>query len=120
MAHKELSLEMRACIDDCLSCYSTCEETIAHCTALGGMHAEAAHLALLIDCSRLCEISVGFMARHSERHETLCRICADACDACAKSCAEIDRNDATMRKCIEVCEKCADSCRQMAGSSAHA
>lgn len=109
-----ISTEMRECIDNCLSCYSICEETKAHCIKLGGRHVEPEHLATLADCARLCEISANFMLRQSELYGEICRICADACDRCAKSCEQVDRNDELMQRCADECRKCAESCRQMA------
>src|SRR5437867_3964677 len=113
-AAQDLSQELRACIDDCLACYSICEETKAHCITIGGQHAEPQHLNTLADCIKLCEVSANSMLRTSEFHGQICRLCAEACERCARSCEQVDRNDDTMRQCVQQCRKCAESCRRMA------
>jgi hypothetical protein len=108
-----LSNDMRTCIDNCLTCYAACEETVGHCMQMGGAHAEHQHIALLEDCGTLCETSAKLMLRMSPLHPELCRMCADACDRCKESCERISRDDEVMRRCVEACESCAESCRRM-------
>jgi hypothetical protein len=108
------SAAMRECIDNCLACYAICMETNVHCIRLGGRHVEAAHLAALADCIRLCNVSASFMLSQSALHGKVCGVCAEACARCAKSCEEVDRNDALMQRCAAQCRKCAESCRKMA------
>ena len=117
MAHTTeltLSPRMRTASDICLHCYATCEETKAYCIKMGGRHAEPEHLMTLADCARLCETSANFMVRGSDLHREVCRLCADACERCARSCEEVDPNDEVMRACAAECRRCAESCRQMA------
>ena len=114
----QLSEEMRACIRLCLDCYASCTECTAHCVAMGGVHAEPAHLTAMADCARLCEESANFMLRSSDLHGSVCELCADACERCAVSCERIGGKDAMMRKCAETCRRCAASCRAMAGMAA--
>ena len=119
MAHateQMISREMRVCIENCLECYAICEETKAHCLAMGGKHAELAHIRTLADCARLCETSANMMLRGSEFHGRVCEICAEACDRCAASCEQIGGNDEIMLQCVQVCRRCAASCKEMAGS----
>ena len=109
-----LSQEMRACAEECFRCHAACEETQAHCIMMGGRHTEPQHLNTLADCAKICETSASFLLRMSDLHPQVCRVCAEACDRCARSCEETDRNDETMRHCIEACRRCEKSCRGMA------
>jgi hypothetical protein len=113
-AEHGISQQMQACIDECLRCYAACESTATHCLMLGGKHAEAKHIGSLRDCADICKTAAGFMLRGSGLHGQVCRVCADACEACAKSCQRIDATDPTMRECAETCRTCAKSCASMA------
>lgn len=117
MAHQmtsRMTSEMRRCIDECLSCYGTCEFTSSHCLELGGKHAEAVHIRLLADCARICLAAADFMTRGSDSHARLCETCADICRQCAESCERVDSADETMKQCVAECRRCADACEQMA------
>jgi hypothetical protein len=106
--------EMRRCIDECLSCFRTCLETVTHGLEKGGRHAEASHIRLLLDCAEICQTSAGFMLRTSDLHTRTCAVCAEICERCAREC-EAFGDDPVMRACAEACRRCAESCRQMAG-----
>lgn len=108
-----LSEEMRACAQLCGDCRAICIETSAHCLEMGGRHAQAAHLNLLLNCAEICETSSSFLLRSSLLHTATCRACAEVCGECARSCRGIG-SDATMLRCAEICERCAESCFQMA------
>lgn len=117
MAHQmasHLDTGMQECVDECISCYTTCEATIAHCLKMGGKHAEAAHIRLLADCGRICLTAADFMVRESDVHRPICGICAEVCRRCADDCERIDSSDKMMRECAEKCRSCAESCESMA------
>ncbi len=99
------------CIDDCVKCYSVCEESIAMCLSMGGEHVEAKHMTMLDDCAKACAISADFMLRNSDLDTHMCSVCAQACDNCAESCAKFD--DDFMKKCADTCRQTAESCRNM-------
>lgn len=105
---------MQQCIKDCRECERICRDTIAHCTKMGGKHAEAAHITFLKDCAESCKLSADFMERDSELSAHACGLCAEACDKCADSCESVDPNDAQMKSCAEICLRCEESCRKMA------
>lgn len=107
---KDLSDEMQACIENCMSCHQICVVTLSHCIEKGGRHAEAAHLKSLIDCAQICTTSADFMSRNSYIHPLVCGACAEACLTCAQSCELFAEDNA----CAEMCRRCADSCKQMA------
>ena len=109
----QISDEMRACIQDCTDCHNVCLETIDHCLQLGGPHAEASHIRLLLDCAQICAASADFMLRGSDLHGRTCGVCADVCERCAESCERFGDDD-QMRRCAALCRRCADSCRRMA------
>lgn len=111
------SKKMRECADTCQECRVVCLETVSYCLEKGGKHAAAAHIRLLLDCAEICSASAGFLVRGSELHGRTCGVCADVCEACARSC-EAMGDDAQMKRCAEVCRRCAQSCRSMATAAA--
>lgn len=113
-----LSQEMRQCIQECLSCYAICLETVQHCLMLGGKHAEQEHIALLFTCARICETSANAMLLGTHQHVETCRACAAICRACAEQCRRLGPDDQTMQQCVEICERCAASCERMARATA--
>ncbi len=108
-----LDAGVQECIDRCQSCQEVCLETVNHCLQLGGKHAEADHIRMLIACAEICETSGRFMMLGSRHHPRVCEICAEICEACAKDCDRF-RDDETMQRCAEACRRCAESCREMA------
>jgi hypothetical protein len=94
-----MSDDMRACIDQCLACYSTCLGTaMTHCLDAGGKHTETAHFRL------------HFMLLTTPHHKHTCRECAEICEECAQDCERLGDMD----ECVKVCRSCAESCRRMA------
>ncbi len=117
MAHKPILQEMRECITNCQQCAAVCLETMSHCLALGGKHAQAMHIGLLADCADICQTSAGFMLRGSELHPRTCAVCAEVCHTCAESCDRLAGGDELMQRCAEACRSCARSCERMAGTA---
>jgi hypothetical protein len=103
---------MRRCIQECLSCFSTCEQTLAHCLRKGGRHAAVDHVKLLLDCAETCRTSAAMMSRESAFHQRQCLMCADVCKACEESCEEFG-DDAQMKACADACRSCSNACRAM-------
>lgn len=106
------SENMEQCIQNCLDCHHICLETVTHCVQMGGKHAEAEHIRLLLDCSEICQTSANFMIRGSEFHSRTCGVCAEVCQRCAEDCDRFEEE--FMKQCAEMCRRCAESCRQMA------
>lgn len=111
----EMDTIIRQCVKDCNDCSASCMETMRHCLGMGGKHAEASHIVMMIDCAEICRTSADFMLRGSEYMHKTCESCAEMCDKCAQSCERIDPNDEKMKSCADICRTCAGSCRQMAG-----
>lgn len=114
MPHSPMSQELMACIQDCLDCYRTCQQTaMTHCLEAGGRHTEPAHFRLMLDCAEMCRTAAALMINQSPFHERSCGLCAEICRACADSCREIGDMD----ECVEACERCAASCERMAAGA---
>lgn len=107
--------EMRKCIDDCVECYRICAETTSHCLQLGGKHADAVHIRLLLGCADVCNTSATSMLLGSESSAQICAVCAEVCENCAQSCAQLAGDDDLVKRCADVCRRCVSSCRDMSG-----
>jgi hypothetical protein len=106
------SAQLQECIVECDSCHDVCLEAIGYCLTAGGRCAEPSRVTVLMDCAEICQTAADFMLRGSSQHASICRVCADICDACAASCASLA--DAEMKACAEACRRCAAACRAMA------
>ena len=106
-----MNSDMRACIEQCLRCYSTClEMAMTHCLETGGKHVEPEHFRLMLACAEICRTSAHFMLLNSPHHKHTCRECAEICTECAADCERLG----DMQDCVEASRRCADSCRSMA------
>ncbi len=107
----QLSDDLQRCIAICNECHDTClSEATRHCLEAGGRHVEPAHMRLMIACAEMCRTSAHFMLTGTDLHRRTCAVCAEVCEACADSCAEVGEMD----RCVEVCRRCAEHCRKMA------
>lgn len=109
----QLNDEMRQCLKNCSDCHTVCQETISYCLGLGGPHAEAGHIGLLLDCAQICAASADFLARNSSFHGQTCGVCASICEQCADNCGRFG-DDKVMQQCAQSCRHCAESCKRMA------
>jgi hypothetical protein len=107
-----MSEEVRQCIQDCLDCFRTCNQTLIRCLGMDGRHAEMEHLNLIMDCARICNTNADFMLRNSTYYPQTCGLTADICSECADICDRFE--DDFMKECASVCRRCAESCREMA------
>ena len=112
-AQQMTSQDMEQCIQECLNCHRVCLSTVAYCLQMGGQHAGATHITLLLDCAEICQTSANFMLRGSQFHMRTCGVCAEVCDRCAEDCAQFG-DDRMMQECAQACRRCAESCRRMA------
>ena len=104
--HQGMSSDMQRCIQECLNCHSVCLEIAAHWLQMGGKHAEAAPIRLLLDCAEICQTSANFMLRGSDLHGRVCAVCAEVCERCAQDCARFTDAE-QMRRCAEACRRIA-------------
>ena len=108
----QMNEEMQQCIKTCWDCHTVCLATVSHCLQMGGRHAEAAQIRLMLDCAEICQTSANFMLRGSNLHSYTCGLCAAICLRCAEDCEQMS-DDAQMKACAEVCRRCAESCEKM-------
>ena len=116
--HSTRSAEVDRCIEACQSCHEICVESVHHCLHLGGKHAEADHIGLMLDCAAICLTDAEFMMRSSPLHHEVCAACAAVCEACARSCEAL-ADERQMRLCADQCRRCAELCREMAKAHSH-
>jgi hypothetical protein len=108
-----LSADMRACVDLCTTCSSTCfNEAMNHCLEAGEDHLEPKHFRLMMACAEICRSSATVMLTGVPQHVFVCNACAEMCRACADSCEKVG----DMQDCVAICRKCAESCEQMSRS----
>lgn len=108
--------EMKQCIQLCQDCHALCLQTVDHCLKLGGRHAAADHIRLLLDCADMCETTAHYLLRGSSFHERICRLCADVCRQCGENCGQLAGDDELLKRCAELCRRCGGSCERMAST----
>lgn len=101
---------MDQCIEDCLNCYTVCEQALAQALS-GNSQTFSQALILIKSCAEICHTSAKFMMMNSAFHVDTCEICAKVCIECADTCESL--GDEGLRECIEACRVCAQSCEEM-------
>lgn len=105
--------QLQICIDECLQCYQSClGMAMSHCLEVGGAHVDPAHFRLMMACSESCRTAAHFMLIGVPHHQHVCADCASICRQCADSCDALDGMD----ECAAMCRRCADACERVAGS----
>jgi hypothetical protein len=112
MAHQQFA----ACIAACNDCADACDHCAIACLGEADPKPMARCIALDVDCTAICRLASGYMARGSEWASTLCAACADVCEACGAECGKHDMEHC--RKCAQACRRCAEECRRMASPAA--
>jgi len=112
-----MTKEMRKAIDDCMSCSSMCEETIAYCMDMPGSMTDAAGMRVLMDCASITQVCAEMMCRMSPMHPQMCELCVRACTTCADMSVKAPK-DVQMAKLAEMCRTCAESCQVMVHATA--
>src|SRR5690606_19089184 len=107
--------EYQSCIEACLQCAAICNHCATSCLGEEHVHMMTRCIQLDRECATLCLAAAQLMSMGSEHAAAICRICADACEACAAECANHD--DDHCRECAEACRKCAAECRSMSGAA---
>jgi hypothetical protein len=106
----------QSCIDACNRCADACDHCASACLQEHDVQAMARCIALDIDCAATCRLAAALMARGSPFAASLCRVCAEVCDACGAECAK--HPQAPCQQCAQACHGCADECRRMAAATA--
>ena len=90
---------LSSCADDCDYCTTACLEE-------DNVQEMEKCIRTDMDCSVMCRLAAGYVARGSGFSSEILKICADICEACAEECEK--HTD------MEHCERCAESCRNCA------
>jgi hypothetical protein len=106
--------EYQPCIDACVRCAQECEHCAAACLNESDVGMLAECIRLDRDCAELCWAAAGFMSRGSRFVIDLCRVCGEACDACAAECDKHEHEHC--HRCAAACRTCAEECYRMAGA----
>jgi hypothetical protein len=69
-------------------------------------------IQLDMECAALCYSSAQLMSLGSSMAKELCRLCADACEACGAECGRHKHDHC--QECARICKECANECRRMA------
>ena len=69
-------------------------------------------IRLDLDCAELCRLLSALMSRGSRFSKEMCRVCAVACEACAREC-ERHADMEHCRVCAEACRRCQDACNRV-------
>ena len=94
--------ELEASIKECHACARMCTETLSRrFLEVGGKHSDLPHIPIMLDCVEACNIAANFMMRNSPQYQAACRLCAEVCSACAKSC----EGASDMSVCAETCNR---------------
>lgn len=109
-----ISPELQACIDACLSCLAACEHCAAACLREDDVNMMVECVRLDRDCADACAFTARLLMRGSDLHPQACRVCAEACERCAAECEKHAGHHDHCRQCAEACRACAESCRSMA------
>lgn len=108
MPHKKF----QSCIDACYACASECDHCAVSCLDEQDASSMARCVKLDMDCAAMCRLAASYMARGSEFAQSICRLCAEICEACGEECAKHEMEHC--QRCAEVCRTCAEECRRMA------
>lgn len=106
-----LSDQARECVDNCLTAAAACEWCADACA---GDEEMAQCLRLCRDVADLTTLHARLMLRDSSYSGELAALCATACDACAKECANHEQDHCQL--CASVLPACAETCRAMASA----
>jgi hypothetical protein len=104
---------MSGCAKECGTCQRSCEKAEAYLKSKAQSASSTAAQKSMADCIELCKTSQVLMESNSKYHPAVCKVCAEACTACAKACDTL--HDPELKACIEECKTCANSCKKMAG-----
>lgn len=69
-------------------------------------------IQLDMECAALCYAAAQVMSLGGTKANDLCRLCAEACKACAEECGKHD--DEHCKECAEACRGCAEDCSKIA------
>lgn len=101
----------QSCIDACNRCSQACLECMKLCLNEADVAARKDHIAMLMECARICKETACMMVLESKHVKEICKFCTSLCDKCGSSCLTFQ--DEHCKKCAEECKNCANTCRAM-------
>lgn len=104
--------KFQSCIDACYACATACDHCAVSCLEEQDVKSMARCIKLDMDCAQICRLAASYMARGSEFSQTLCRLCAEVCQACAEECGKHQMDHC--QRCARACRNCAEECSRMA------
>ena len=106
MENNRILQQLNACIAVCNICYKA---------SLSGedVGSMSRCIALTRDCADVCQLASAALARDSELIDSILKLCAEACQACAAECEK--HNHLHCLRCAEVCSHCVDICMAHVG-----
>lgn len=99
------------CLNTTVRCIEACERCAGDCGTSGDREREKCAV-LARDCADIASLSMALMARGSRYADAICKVHAEACDACAEMCARF--RDPCCEDCMNACRACAVDCRACA------
>jgi hypothetical protein len=105
----------KACIEACLKCAAICNHCSSACLQEEDVKMMARCIQLDMECAALCYAAAQVMSLGGNSAKELCRICMDACIACAEECDKHAPHMRHCKECAEACRTCAEECRKMIG-----
>ena len=99
------------CIEACNACAVACNACFAECLKEAEVKMMARCISLDMDCAAMCTLAANAMARNSEMAKHFCRLCSEACLACAAECEQHHHDHC--KECAQACKQCAQACQKM-------
>lgn len=100
------------CIDACYRCADACDHCSVACLSEDNVKEMERCIRLDMDCAAVCRLTAEVMARESECHILVCRLCEKICTACAEESGKHQHEHC--QNCAQQCRECAQLCQQMA------
>lgn len=100
------------CIDACIACADACDHCADACMHEANVYAMIDSISLNIDCSEICRLTAGYVARGSKNAPLICEACATICERCQIECSKYQTEQC--RACAEACRTCMEACRALA------
>ncbi len=101
----------KKCIEACLNSASLCHHCASSCLKEEDVKMMASCIQLDMECAALCYASAQLMSLGSAKAMSLCKLCAETCEACADECSKHDNEHC--QACAAACRKCAEECKNM-------
>ena len=102
------------CIDDCVDCAATCTACADACLAEEDVRDMVRCIRLCLDCADLCDATGRMVSRQTEPDLGVLRAtveaCAAVCRASGDECERHAHHHEHCRICAETCRRCERSC----------